>query len=96
MIMIVMMRQVTVSGMTLLTGRMVHDEWSRPLLEMTPRQYMVKYHCVTQYMVKYHSVKQYMVKDCTVIHYMVKHHIVTYHTVIQPHCNTTTVKHTTQ
>ena len=24
--------------MTLLTGRMVHDEWSRPSLEMTPRQ----------------------------------------------------------
>ena len=37
MIMIVMMRQVTVSGMTLLTGRMDHDEWSRPLLEVTPR-----------------------------------------------------------
>ena len=51
-LMMISMAPVTVLGMTLLTGRMDHDEWSRPSLEMTPRdwakeKYNTKQHRVT-------------------------------------------------
>ena len=47
--MMISMAPVTVLGMTLLTGRMDHDEWSRPSLEMTPRDWAKEKYAVVQH-----------------------------------------------
>ena len=48
-LMMISMAPVTVLGMTLLTGRMDHDEWSRPSLEMTPRDWAKEKYAVVQH-----------------------------------------------